>query len=139
MGDISSYRITDGQGEYEPLPPGRYVVVIVDSVFRENRAATGRSLVLTFQVTEGPKKGNTIRAWLNLEHENEWAVKAAKLELDKIIKAVGVADPQDSAELHDIPLCISVTKEPTKDGRTFSKISGYFRLEKQTKPKQMPW
>jgi hypothetical protein len=93
---------------YEPVPAGEYLAVIIDSEMRPNRAGTGSYLQLTFQLLKGEHKGRLLRARLNLDNPNPTAVAIAKAELAAICRAVGVLAPQDSTELHDLPLMIHV-------------------------------
>ena len=45
---------------------------------------------------------------MNLEHPNAVATKIAQAKLSAICRAVGVTTPQDSADLHDLPLIATV-------------------------------
>ena len=55
-------------------------------------------------------KGRNLWARLNLDNPNEIAVKIARAELSALCRAVGVLEPKDSVELHNLPLVISVKR-----------------------------
>jgi hypothetical protein len=102
-------------GSFEPLPAGKYTVVIEDSDNKDNKAGTGSYLKLTYNVVEGPYAGRKLFENLNLhfddEAENEkhaMAVKIAKGALRQICFAVGNHTPQETEELHDIPFLVTV-------------------------------
>jgi Protein of unknown function (DUF669) len=132
MADLTGFDANDvdPRGDFEPLPEGSYLAVITDSDMKENKAGTGRYLKLTFQVADGPHKGRLLWEQLNLHHPNELAVKIARAELSAICRAVGVMAPQDSGELHDLPLVIRVRCMKRKDtGDLVNVIKGYGKPE----------
>lgn len=94
--------------DFEPIPAGKYLAVITESEMKANKANTGHYLQLTFQVTDGPYKGRNLWARLNLDNPNATAVQIARAELSAICRAVGVLAPNDSVELHDLPIVCNV-------------------------------
>src|SRR5262245_53678851 len=112
--------------DLEPLPAGKYVAVITDSEMRPNKAGTGSYLLLTFQVIEGLHKGRNLWARLNLDNPNPTAVQIARGELSAVCRAVGVLAPNDSVELHDLPLLVHVKLRKRDDtGELANEIKGY--------------
>jgi len=79
----------------------------------------GKYLALTFQIVEGEYRKRQLWHNLNMVNKNEIAVKIAKAELSSICRAVDVMTPQDSGELHNLPMTIEVTTEKREwEGRT---------------------
>jgi hypothetical protein len=63
---------------------------------------------------------------LNIVHQNVTAANIAKAELASICRAVGVITPQDSTELHNLPLIITVQLRRRDDtGELTNRIRGY--------------
>jgi hypothetical protein len=132
--------------DFDPIPAGKYEAVITDSEVKPNKANTGSYLQFTFQILEGEYKGRFLWARLNLDNPNATAVKIARGELSAICRAVGVLQPKDSVELHDLPLVILVKckKRPDTD-ELQNEIKGYEQKEAlQGKPLQAtndapPW
>jgi hypothetical protein len=115
---------------FQPLPAGKYLAVIAASEMKSNKAHTGEYLQLTFQVVEGSHQGRQVWTRLNLVNPNAQAVQIAKAELSAICRAVGVATPHDSVELHHIPLEITVTTRLRNDtGETTNEIKAYAKRE----------
>lgn len=113
---------------FEAIPAGKYLAIITDSETKPTKAGNGSFLQLTFQVIDGPYKGRMLWARLNLENPNSTAVQIARAELSAICRAVGVLAPNDSVELHNLPLVIDVkckkrqdTDEITNEIRCYSK------------------
>ena len=93
---------------FEPVPAGKYLAVIVDSRTKQTKNGAGEYLQLEFEIVDGPYKGRKVWERLTLRHPNETTVKIARGNLSAICRAVGVMKPNDSAELHGIPLSIVV-------------------------------
>lgn len=112
--------------DFDPIPAGKYLAVITESEIKPNKAGTGSYLQFTFQIIEGEYKGRFLWARLNLDNPNATAVKIARGELSAICRAVGVMQPKDSVELHDLPLTISVKCKKRPDtGEIQNEIKGY--------------
>lgn len=121
--------------EFEAIPAGKYQAVITDSEFKPTKAGTGNYLQLAFEIIDGEYKGRLLWSRLNLDNPNETAVKIAQQELSAVCRAVGVLTPQDSVELHDLPLVIHVRcrKRPDTDEIT-NEIRGYSSVQQSAPP-----
>lgn len=100
---------------FDPIPSGEYLCVITNSEDKPTKAGTGSYLELEFEVLDGPYKGRKLWDRLNLANPNELAVKIARATLSAICRAVGVMEPKDSCELHDLPLLVKVRIEKRPD------------------------
>lgn len=121
-------RAVEPMDEFEPIPAGQYLAAIVGSQMKETKAGDGKYLELTFQVLEGQYKGRLLWSRLNLENSNQLAVKIARAQLAAICKATGIITPNDSAELHNLPLQVKVglkrredTDEMTNEIKSYAK------------------
>jgi len=122
---------------FTPIPAGRYVAIINDSGMWPTKSGNGQYLQLEFEIIEGEYAGRRLRDWLNLEHANPEAVRIARANLSVICHAVQVLTPQDSAELHNIPLIIVVRCKQNQDGETVNEVRGYEALI-PPQPTQLP-
>ena len=115
------------QQSFDALPAGRYEVIIVDSEMKETKAGTGAYLMLTMEVI-GDTKHSGRKLWtrLNLVNPNATAVSIAERELSAICHCVGIMEPGDSDELHNIPLTVDVVQELNpQSGQMTNRIKGY--------------
>ena len=120
---------------YEPIPAGRYVAVITESEMMPTKSGTGRYLQLAFQIIEGEHENRTLWSRLNIENSNRVAVEIALGELSAICHAVGVLQPKDSCELHNLPLMITVKCKRRDDtGEITNEIRGYAKKEAAAPP-----
>ena len=93
---------------FEAIPAGKYLAAITDSEMKPTKNGGGSYLQLTFTILEGEHKGRVLWARLNLNNANATAVKIAQSDLSSICRAVGVMQPHDSSELHNLPLIVNV-------------------------------
>ena len=138
MADLQGFdaRTVEPMDQFEPIPAGRYFAAITGSEMKPTKSGTGSYLELIFQVVEGEFKGRQLWARLNLANPNDLAVKMARAELAAVCKAVGVMTPNDSQELHNLPLEVTVKVKPRSDtGDPANEISGY---DKKPAPGQTP-
>ena len=120
----------DPATDFEPLPAGKYVAVITTSEMKPTKSGSGHYLELTLQVIDGPFKNRMIWSRLNLDNPNRQAVQIAQGELSAICRAVGVLQPKDSIELHNLPLQITVKCKKRDDtGDVVNEIRGYARKD----------
>lgn len=113
------------------IPSGEYEAVITESEMKPTKAGTGQYLQLTFEITKGEYQGRKQWARLNLDNPSDTAVQIAKAELSAICRAVGVLQPQDSQDLHDIPLVIVVKCKKGDDGEIRNEIAGYKPVQRK--------
>jgi len=112
--------------DFEPIPAGKYLAIITESELKPTKSGSGSYLQLTFQILEGEYKGRFLWSRLNLHNANATAVQIAQAELSAICRAVGVLTPNDSVELHNLPLVINVKCRKREDsGDITNEIKGY--------------
>ena len=111
---------------FDPIPAGKYLAAITESEMKPTKNGSGNYLQMTFTVLDGEYKNRVLWARLNLHNPNATAVKIAKSELSALCRAVGVMQPRDSVELHNIPLLITVKVKKREDtGELTNEIKGY--------------
>ncbi|MBI9017341.1 MAG: DUF669 domain-containing protein [Phycisphaerae bacterium] len=133
---------------FEPIPAGKYPVVITKTEMKPTKNGDGSYLEIELAVTEGEFQGRLVWDRLCLDHPNRQTVEIACSKLSAICRAVGVMEPQDSVDLHNIPLVITVKlKEREDNGDLTNEVKGYGEkssLKPQTQPagntdKTSPW
>ena len=112
----------------DPIPDGNYLAVVTASEVKPTKSGTGSYLQLTFEVIEGDYKSRLLWTRLNLENPNATAVQIARQELSAICRAVGVMKPQESQELHDLPLIVDVRSKKRSDSNELTNVvKGYHK------------
>jgi hypothetical protein len=137
MADLRGFdaNTVEPSADFEPIPAGKYVAVIIESELKPTKAGTGHYLQLTFQIVEGPYQHRLLWARLNLDNPNDTARKIARGELSALCRAVGVLAPNDSVELHNLPLVIHVKcKKRADTGEIVNEVKGYSKKESPPPP-----
>ncbi|QDV53720.1 DUF669 domain-containing protein [Gimesia fumaroli] len=137
MANLSGFNANDQKPmeSFDPLPADKYKAVIVESEIKPNKKQNGTYLQIKFQIIEGQYQNRTLFARLNLDNPSDIATGIARSELAAICLAVDVPSPNDSAELHNIPLVLNVKCVTRKDnGEVANEIKGYESANQQTQP-----
>ena len=101
-------------GNYEVLPPGKYVAQIIASEMRPTKDGAGQYLYLEIDILEGSARGRRLFDRLNLINGNPEAVLIAQRTLSSICRAVGKLQVSNSEQLHLLPLVADVKVRPPK-------------------------
>jgi len=148
-------------GSFEPLPVGKYKVVIESSEKKPASTGKGEYLQLVYSVVEGDYQGRRLFDRLNIVNESEQAQTIARRALSSICRAIGIMNPKNSEELHDKPFVVTVgirpargeygpsnkiteyasmngSLPPTPEKKTETKTEGTPTAAASTK-KKMPW
>ncbi len=130
MANLNGFDATqvEPNASFDPVPAGKYLAAITESEMKPTKNGKGQYLQLTFTLLEGDFKGRVLWARLNLHNENATAVKIARAELSAVCHAIGVMQPRDSVELHNIPLLITVKLKKREDlpgGEPTNEIKGF--------------
>jgi hypothetical protein len=115
---------------FDPIPAGKYLVVITNSEMKPTKNGKGEYLELEMEVLEGQYKGRRLWDRLTLKHPNEMTVTIARGMLSSICRAVNVMKPNDSVELHNLPLIASVgCKKRDDTGDLTNVVKGYAKRD----------
>ncbi len=125
LGNFDANQVEPNVG-FDPIPAGKYVAAITNSQMKLTKQGNGEYLELEFEITDGEYAGRKVWDRLCLSHPNQTAVEIARGTLSAICRAVGVMQPQDSAELHNLPLAVTVKcKKRSDNDEMANEISGY--------------
>ena len=124
MADLRGFdaQTVEPNDSFDPIPNGDYLCIITTSEMKPTKAGDGAYLELELQVIEGPYQGRKLWDRLNLNNANETTVKIAKGTLSAICRAVGVLQPTDSCELHDLPLVAKVACRKRDDTEELTNV-----------------
>ena len=141
MANLNGFNAADVEptGNFEPIPAGKYLAAITESEMKATKNGSGSYLQLTFTIIEGQHKNRVLWARLNLDNPNATAVRIAQAELSAICHATGVMQPRDSADLHNLPLMITVKLRKREDtGELTNEVKGYERKGGGAAAQQQP-
>lgn len=119
---------------FEAIPAGKYQAVITDSEEKSTKSGNGSYIQLELEVIDGEFKGRKVWERLNLVNPNPKAVDFARAKLSAICRAVNVMQPKDSADLHNLPLMITVKCKKQDNGDISNDISDYSARQSSSAP-----
>lgn len=121
--------------EFDPISAGKYVAVITASEMKATKNGNGSYLELQFQIVEGEYANRNVWVRLNLDNPNAQAVQIARAQLSAVCRAIGVLTPNDSCELHNLPLTIDVRCKKRQDtGDLTNEVKGFSKKEAPAAP-----
>jgi len=100
--------------------------------WKATKKGDGSFLELEFTVLEGEYRGRKVWDRLCINHPKDITQKIARGNLSAICRAVGVMQPRDSVELHNLPLVIVVKCKRRDDSCDIDNVIKGF-LEKSAK------
>ncbi|MEZ6146298.1 MAG: DUF669 domain-containing protein [Planctomycetaceae bacterium] len=134
MADLRGFdaQTVEPNDSFDPIPNGDYLCIITTSEMKPTKAGDGAYLEIELQVIEGPYQGRKLWDRLNLNNANETTVKIARGTLSAICRAVGVLQPADSCELHDLPLVAKVACRKRDDTDELTNVVKSYRNRQGT-------
>ena len=102
----------EGMTDFTAMDAGKYPMTIVKSQYKETKAKNGHYLQLQMKVFEGKNKGRMFFENLNLDNPNPVTVEIANKTLNSICQACDKAAVEDSSELHNLPLFVTLKVVP---------------------------
>ena len=99
----------------DPVPAGKYVVAITASEMKPTKNGAGQYLECEYQILDGEHKGRRLGSRHTLQHPSAQTVQIARGELSAVCRAIGVMQPKDSAELHNLPMTVTVKLKKRED------------------------
>ena len=143
MADLNGFNANDYEDDFmdfEPIPAGKYPMAITASELKPTKAGDGSYIELELTVVDGEFEGRKVWDRLCINHPKEQTQTIARGKLSSICKAVDVISPQDSCELHNIPMLVKVKQKKREDnGELTNEVSYYSSIENQAagqSPKQ---
>lgn len=137
LGGVFNAREVKPTGSFDPIPAGPYRCAITKSDWKKTKNGAGRYMEIVFEILEGEHKGRRIWERLNLENPSAQAVEIARGTLSAICHAIGVLEPNDTAQLHGIPLVVHVKLKKRADtGELTNEPAKYESVEEAAKAAQ---
>lgn len=142
MGDISDIiddlNVPPTSGEFEPLPPGKYLAQVVDHVVKETKSGNGKYLTVTWEILDESHKGRKIFNNFNILNPNEKAQAIARGQLSALAKACGLsAIPEKGADLWGIPHYIKLGLDnPTPGYQQKNIVKGFYLIGEESQEKK---
>ena len=109
----------------EPLPDATYTMTVIDSERRTPRSGDGEYIQLALRVMSGKYEGRVIFHRLHVVTTNATTRRIAEAELASICRAARVNRLNDTAELHGIPIIVTIGTRRDASGQLLNVPRSY--------------
>ena len=114
----------DPSTEFKPLPAGDYQVIVTTSKIGPTKAGTGTIITFKLKVMDGPEIDKVLFDRINYKNANPQAQEIGQQNLSALCHAVGVLEPEDTEQLHNIPFMVAVAVKISANYGAQNEIKG---------------
>lgn len=128
--------VKENHGDFEVLPPNNYKMVIIGDELKDNKAKTGKILMLKLQTTEGQHAGTMVNDFINLTNPSPVCQNIGQGTLKRICGLCSVVyPPTDTTVLYGKPMSVKIGVSEFKSNNTgdilkSNKVISYNAAEK---------
>lgn len=129
------------QKSFDPLPVGKYEVIVTNSDVKRTRDGGGSYIWLELTVCDGGQyNGRKIFTNITLTNSGPKAAQAIEIgqkQLSGLCHAAGKLKIDDTSELHDIPIIadLKIKKDTTGRYSDSNEVKAFLKPGEQEKPK----
>lgn len=122
--------LPQGNGNYEPLPPGWYHANITGAELKSTKAGNGQYIAVRYDITGPTHQGRVVFGNLNIKNASAKAEEIGRQQLGEIMRAIGLAKVTDTDQLIGGSLQIKLEirtqegYEPSNDVKGYKATSG---------------
>jgi len=132
MADLSVMHVGGSEEQIKGLPRYQEVLaIIVNSEVQPVGPKGDQDLELTFEVIRGPSKGRQILQRITVWTRELNRSMRGRTKFGTLCRALGVVDPSDSAELHDKPLILRLTRKRGSEDRPSAGFTACSEADRQ--------
>lgn len=107
---------------FDAIPAGVYEAVIANSESKPMKSGNGMGFNFEFEIISGDHKGRKVFSWITFEHRTSPdAQRIGREQLSAICRAVGVTQLNDTTQLHNLPMMITVAIDKNDPSRNVIK------------------
>lgn len=107
---------------FDAIPAGVYEAVIANSESKPMKSGNGMGFNFEFEIISSDHKGRKVFSWITFEHRTSPdAQRIGREQLSAICRAVGVTQLNDTTQLHNLPMMITVAIDKNDPSRNVIK------------------
>lgn len=91
--------LPQGNGGYDPLPPGWYTATIADAELKTTKDGSGQYIKVRYDITGPSHQGRVVFGNLNIKNASAKAEEIGRQQLGEIMRAIGLARVTDTDQL----------------------------------------
>lgn len=117
--------LPQGNGNYEPLPPGWYHANITGAELKSTKAGNGQYIAVRYDITGPTHQGRVVFGNLNIKNPNPKAEEIGRQQLGEIMRAIGLAKVTDTDQLIGGSLQIKLEIRQQEGYEPSNDVKGY--------------
>ena len=120
--------LPQGNGNFDPLPPGWYHANITGAELKSTKAGNGQYIAVRYDITGPTHQGRVVFGNLNIRNQNIKAEEIGRAQLGELIRSIGVATLKDTDQLlgKSVQIKLDISQqggyEPRNEVRAFKAI-----------------
>ena len=91
--------LPQGNGNYDPLPPGWYTATITAAELKTTKDGSGQYIKVRYDITGPTHQGRVVFGNLNIKNASARAEEVGRTELGNLMRAIGLARVTDTDQL----------------------------------------
>jgi len=136
-----------GNGNFDPLPPGWYDVTVTQAELKDTKTGTGQYIKVRYDVSGPTHQGRVVFGNLNIKNANPKAEDIGRQQFGDLMRAIGLSKVTDTDQLIGGQLKIKLdirTQEgydPSNDVKGFKALEGVVKSSVASAPAKAspPW
>lgn len=124
----------DPQQSFQPLPVGKYKVIVTASDVRDTKTGSGQYVWLEMTVIDGEFEGRKIFDQINFRNQSQQAQDIGQRQLSGLCHAVGKLRVADTSEYHEIPFYADLKIQDDPKYGAKNRVAAYVPLNADTAP-----
>ena len=118
--------LPESDRNFDPIPPGWYSASITSAELTPTKAGTGTYIKVRYDITGPTHEGRVVFANLNIRNPNPDAERIGRQQLGELMRAIGLAQVQDTDELIGASLQIKLKIRPAQgEWEASNDVSGF--------------
>lgn len=118
--DVNQHEPLD---EFSLLPPGKYIVQILNAELRMTKAQNGHYIYLDMVIMDGDSKGQHVFDRINVDNPSEKCVAIGKRTLSSLARALGITKLTDTGQLvNGVVIAHVRVKNDNNEVRNYSSV-----------------
>lgn len=123
---FNANELPQGNGTYDPLPPGWYTATITAAELKLTKDSTGQYIKIRYDITGPTHQGRVVFGNLNIKNASAKAEEIGRQQLGELMRAIGLARVTDTDQLIGGSLLIKLgVRDATEQYNAQNDVKGF--------------
>ena len=126
---FTASELPQSDNNFEPLPAGWYQAAIKGAEVKDTKAGTGQYIAVQYDILGPTHQGRVVFGNINIRNPNPKAEEIGHQQLGEIMRAIGLANLQDSDQLIGGNLIIKLSIRKSEEYGDSNDVKGFKAME----------